>query len=83
MQKISDQFKGIALDGKITLAKALPIASQVDEERKETVELLLKLKKEVGDHYGEQILSLVAKMEGKRFNSVEFFYDKQPDSQSI
>ena len=83
MQNLQDQFRGISLEGKAPLQKAIAIIAPIDEERKETVELLKKLVNQVGQYYGEQILEHLAKMEGKKFSSVDYNYDKQPDSQSI
>ena len=76
MQNLTDQIKNNALDGKITLQKAIAIIAPIDIERQETVELLLVLEKQVGQYYGEQIKILLAKMEGKKFNSVEYHYEK-------
>lgn len=83
MQKLTDQLKGIALDGRLPLQKALNVVAPIDEERAETVALLKKLETQVGQHHGEQIQEHLAKMDNRKFNATAYFYDKMPDSQKI
>lgn len=81
MQTLEQQLRGNAIDGKIPLTKGLQIATAIDEERQETVELLKKLQKQLGQHWGEQIEEHLSKMTGKKFSSVEYNFERLPNGQ--
>ncbi len=76
MQSITDSFKNASVNGQISLDKALKIVSFYEQERQETKELLRRCEKESGMVLGESINEHLSKMDGRRFNEVDYHYEK-------
>ncbi len=73
---ITQTIRSAAVNGVISLEKALKIAAKIDEERNGTQELLQECEKHVGMLLGEKINVHVAAMNGTTFNLVEYHYEK-------
>ena len=67
----------------VLIHKILPITAKADQERAETLALMKQCVAWVGEHLGEQLESHIAAIEGKHFSSVDYHYEKSPDSQRV
>lgn len=76
MSNLSQDFKNLATNGKLSLDRVLFIINPIDEERVQTQLLLRKLEKEVGLTLGEEINTHIAKMNNTKFNLVQYHYEK-------
>lgn len=76
MQTLEQSLKNLAVNHKVEFIKAIAIVKPIDEERKETIELLKRVERQVGMTLGEEILSHIAKIEGRKFNSLEYNYER-------
>lgn len=77
MLKLSESIKQSANKDIISVKSALAIVSPIDTEREETIDLLKRLEKEVGMTLGSEINEHIAKMQGQKFNSAAYHYEKQ------
>ncbi|MBB6109726.1 hypothetical protein SAMN05421821_105143 [Mucilaginibacter lappiensis] len=76
MQTIQQILKNTAVNGVISIDKALEVANKFDQERTATAELLKKCEKNVGMYLGEEINAHVANMTGQHFSAVDYHYEK-------
>ena len=67
----------------VLIHKILPITTKADQEREETLALLKRCVPQVGMYLGEEIEAAVARMEGARFSSVDYHFERLTDSQKI
>lgn len=81
MQSIQQTLKNAAVNGRIDLSTALKIATAIDAERADTVQLLKSCEKNVGMVLGEDINAHVAKMTGGYFSAQEYHHERLPGEQ--
>lgn len=83
MRNLSDSLKSIAINGTLSLEKALAIARQYEELQETSRSLLKQANMNVGMDLGEAITAHVAQIEGKHFNSLDYNYESMPTNQRI
>jgi hypothetical protein len=76
MQSIQQTLRNAAVNGVISVDKALQLAGAYDKEREATVDLLSECEKESGMFLGPKIKAHIAKMTGRHFNEIEYHYEK-------
>lgn len=83
MQTIQQILKNTAVNGVISVERAVQAVQAFDEERAATVDILKKLEKQVGMTDGEKINAHLSAMTGQYFNPVDYHYEAMPADQRI
>jgi hypothetical protein len=83
MQTIQQILKNTAVNGVISVERAMIVARKLDEERAVTVDLLKKCERNVGMDLGEDINKHIAGITGAYFNAVDYHYEAMPADQRI
>jgi hypothetical protein len=83
MQSIQQTLRNAAVNGVISVDKAIQLAGAYDKEREESAALFKKLEKQVGMDLGERINEHLAAMNGTRFNPIDYHYEAMPADQRI
>lgn len=73
---ITEALKKASAGETIDLERALKIAAEFDREREDTMTLLKKCEKNVGMILGEDINQHLATMCGRKFNAIDYHYEK-------
>lgn len=81
MKSLTQSLKNITVNKTIPAEPALKLAVEIDYEREQTKILLKSLEGQVGMHWGEEIKSHLAKMDGTNFNSMAYNYERLPSGQ--
>ncbi|WP_183560661.1 hypothetical protein [Mucilaginibacter sp. SP1R1] len=81
MQTIQQILKNTAVNGVISVEKALQVVAAIDQEREQTKDLLKECEKNVGMYLGEKINAHIATMTGTYFNPVEYSFERLPGEQ--
>lgn len=76
MQTLTQSIKSASVNGNIAIERAVKLAEDVDRERSITQELLKKLSSQVGMVLREEIEEYLAGMNGIKFNSTAFNYER-------
>lgn len=76
MQTLTQSIKSASVNGNIAIERAVKLAEDVDRERSITQELLKKLSSQVGMVLREEIEEHLAGMNGIKFNSTAFNYER-------
>lgn len=78
---IQTSLKKAAVNGLITLDKALIVAKRYDELQEESKELLRQAEKNSGMVLGERINAHLADIEGVKFSALDYNYERFPGEQ--
>jgi hypothetical protein len=81
MTTISQILKNTAVNGVISVEKALQVAATIDQEREQTATLLKECEKNVGMYLGEKINAHLAGMTGGYFNERDYHFERLPGEQ--
>lgn len=73
---ITQAIKSAAINGSISLDRALKIAQHFDDERNKTNEILDECRSNVGMMLGEKINEHQAGMNGTYFNARDYHYER-------
>ena len=81
MGNIQTQLQNASINGHITVKKAIEIGARADDQLNRSVDLLKKLKTQVGMTLGADISELVAEITKIKDKETVFYHDKEPDGQ--
>jgi hypothetical protein len=76
MNRLQQAFNNAAVNDLIKKPAAVKIARQFDEQEEAAVNLLKECLSWTGMDLGGRIREHLASVEGKKFNSTEYFYEK-------
>jgi hypothetical protein len=76
MNRLQQAFNNAAVNDLIKKPDAVKLARQFDEQEEASVNLLKECLPWVGMDLGSRISEHLASIQGKRFNTTEYFYEK-------
>ena len=79
--RLQDAIRRASANGVITLATALSIAKQFDQDEEQSLNLLTRLKTNVGMDLGADIRAHEAKLKGQFFNEKNYHFERLPEGQ--